>query len=170
MLIGERTVLREPRADDLAMLTALRNDLEVQRMLLSRGRPGTEDRTQEWIDRVAGAPDAVFFVVASPDATPLGFVQLTSIDTISGHARLGIALDGSSRGRGHGTDAIVLVAQYGRDVFGLRKLWLEVLANNERAVRVYRELGFRDVGVLHAHHRYGDELLDVSIMEWLIDR
>ncbi|CAN5672582.1 N/A [soil metagenome] len=170
MIDGSTTRLREPREADLAVLGRLRNDLSLQRRLLARGRPNGEDRVREWVQRVSNAADSAFFVVADLQDDPLGFVQLTAMDLVDGHAHLGIALVEEGRGRGHGAEAVQLVASYGRSVFGLRKVVLEVASTNGSAIALYEQLGFRQVGVLEAHVRADDGHLDVVIMELLLDR
>jgi RimJ/RimL family protein N-acetyltransferase len=164
---GETTRLRAPIDDDLAVLGALRNDVALQQLLLARPRPNSPARVQDWIRRVSDDPAAVFFVVADrADDRAVGFVQITEVDLVSGHGRLGIALDGSARRRGHGREAVVLAARHVHAVFGVDKIVLDVRADNEAAIALYQGLGFREVGVLRAHYRAGEQRHDVLIMEW----
>ncbi|HEY4378329.1 MAG TPA: GNAT family protein [Acidimicrobiales bacterium] len=168
MIDGESTRLREPRDTDLGVLGVLRNDLALQRQLLARPRPNSAGRVREWVDRVSAREDAVFFVIADLADQPLGFVQVVGIDTVNGHGSLGIALVVDARGAGHGPEAIAMVGTYLREVFGLRKLVLEVAADNAAAIGAYREVGFVDVGVLAQHVRSGAGFVDVLIMERLL--
>lgn len=168
MINGERLRLREPRDADVSVLAELRNDLEVQRLLLSRGRPNSSSRVQAWIDRTSNAEDAVFFVVADDRDAALGFVQVTGLDVVNGYGRLGIAIADVARGVGVGREAIQLVGRYVREVFNLRKLVLEVAASNEAAIAAYESVGFRRVGVLVDHVVYGGIATDVVVMEWML--
>jgi len=169
VITGSGTALREYRASDLEVLTELRNDLEVQRLLLARPRPNTGERVAEWVAGLGSDSHAALFVVTTLDDAPIGFVQITSIDTVSGHCRLGIAVRADHQRHGHGREAIELVAGYLRDTFGIRKIVLEVMAENERAVDLYRAIGFREVGVLREHFAHGDTRSDVVIMEWFLE-
>jgi len=168
MIDGERLRLREPREGDVPVLAELRNDLEVQRLILSRGRPNSLRRVQAWIDRVSNAEDAVLFVVADERDEPLGFVQVAGLDFVNGHGRLGIAIVEAARGVGGGREAVQLVGRYVREVFNLRKLVLEVAASNAAAIAAYEGVGFRRVGVLTDHVVYGGVPSDVLIMEWML--
>jgi RimJ/RimL family protein N-acetyltransferase len=169
MITGNTTMLREFRASDLEALTAMRNDLEVQRLLLARPRPNTAERVNEWVTRLGDDPQAVLFVIASIDNGPMGFVQITSMDPISGHCRLGIALASEHQGRGYGREALELAASYLAATFSIRKIVLEVLADNDRAIGLYRSAGFRQVGVLAEHFKHDGTWSDVMIMERLLD-
>jgi RimJ/RimL family protein N-acetyltransferase len=87
------------------------------------------------------------------------------MDTVSGHARLGIAVAEARRRRGFGRDALDLVARYLREVFALRKVVLEVQAENTAAISLYHSAGYTDVGI-HAEHFYFDGVFhDVAVME-----
>jgi RimJ/RimL family protein N-acetyltransferase len=122
----------------------------------------------DWIDRLGADPRAVLFVIGELGGRAVGFVQVTEIDTISGHRRLGIAIAPAHQGVGHGGEALVLLARYLRQVFGLRKLVLEVLAENARAVALYERVGFTHAGVLKQHFREGQDFFDVAVMEWML--
>jgi len=54
-------------------------------------------------------------------------------------------------------------------VLGLRKLVLEVLSDNGRALAFYRRQGFREVGILQLHVPWAGEWLDVTVMERLLN-
>ena len=61
-------------------------------------------------------------------------------------ARFGIFL-GDRHGRGLGTEATRLVLDWGFNMLGLANVLLEVLTDNERAIRAYERAGFRRLGV-----------------------
>jgi RimJ/RimL family protein N-acetyltransferase len=170
MLHRDHTILRAATPGDLPVLDALRNDVQLQWRLLARPRPNPPAAVQAWVDRVSGDPHGVFFVVAEGDESgltgvPVGFVQVVGMDLVSGHGRFGIAIAPAHQRQGHAGHAVALVSGYLHETFGLRKLVLEVRADNEPAVALYQRLGFRTVGVFEEHHRIGDRYYDVVIME-----
>jgi RimJ/RimL family protein N-acetyltransferase len=169
MLECEQTRLRPPEARDLALLARLRNDLEIQLALASRPRPGPPSAVSDWVERRTRDPAGLLFVVAeiASDAA-LGWIQLTHIDAVSGHGRLGICLEAAARGRGHGQAAISLLERYAVDVHRLRKILLGALCSNEGAIRLYRRLGDTEVGVLQEHHYAAGRFHDLQLMEKLL--
>ncbi len=51
----------------------------------------------------------------------------------------------------------------------LRKVELEVMSSNKRAVRLYKSLGFVEVGVRRQHYFDGTDWRDVLLMELLLE-
>ncbi|MFN8039405.1 MAG: GNAT family protein [Acidimicrobiales bacterium] len=161
------TRLRPVVDADLDVLGELRNDLDVQLLLLARPRPNSPERVRQWVSRLADDPAAALFAIADRDDACVGFVQLTAIDAVSSHARLGIAVAPEHRRRGHAAAAIAELWDYGHRVWGLRKLVLDVRADNRGALDLYEALGFERVGVHREHFRDGDRWHDVVVMERL---
>lgn len=79
------------------------------------------------------------------------------------------------RGRGLGTEATRLVVGHAFESLGLRRVSLEAYSTNHRALRVYRKVGFREVGVRpRAQLREGvwndETLMAVTADEWAVHR
>ncbi len=160
------TVLRAPTAMDLPLLTEMRNNHTLQTRLMAVPRANPAERVQEWLRRMLDDPGNVFFIIAERDENrAVGHIQLTQLDTLHGHAELGIAIDEGFQGRGHGHAALQHLERYARKVFNLRKIHLKVLASNTAAIRMYEKRGFRNVGVLRGHFYHDGAFHDVTIME-----
>lgn len=170
MLRGENVVLREWRETDLDGLASLRNDIELQRLLMTQARPNPNERVRQWLADRSSRDDMLFFVIAGHDDSVLGYVQVASIDRFQGHGELGICLSRAAQGRGVAGEASALLEDYLRTTLALRKLTLKVLVDNTRAIGFYRKHGYRDVGVLRQHFREGNhDYHDVLVMERLLD-
>jgi diamine N-acetyltransferase len=87
------------------------------------------------------------------------------MDFINGLGKLGICVAPDSQGKGYGGEAITLLEEYLLSVFQLRKLTLEVLAENTGAIGMYRKHGYSEVGRFHEHFFSGHRYDDVVIME-----
>ena len=102
--------------------------------------------TRERIAGRSGKPEFCDFTVYDrADQAPIGWSSLFHIDHRNGTAQFGIDL-GERRGQGLGTEATRLTLDWGFSVLGLHNIMLAVAAWNERAIRVYTKVGFREVG------------------------
>jgi RimJ/RimL family protein N-acetyltransferase len=170
MLQGQEVTLRETREMDLPVLASIRNDMVLQLALMATPRPNTAERVEDWIKRRANDPAGVFFVVALAEGgQPIGFVQLVNVDAIHQHADLGICILPDYQGGGRALVSLQLLERYARSTLGLRKIVLRVLALNSRAIAFYEKSGYRQVGILQAHHFQSGEFHDVLLMEKLLE-
>ena len=64
------------------------------------------------------------------------------------HASLDIFLRPDFQGRGHGAAALRQAARWLIDERGHHRITIDPAADNERAIHVYRSIGFRDAGVM----------------------
>lgn len=119
-----------------------------------------------WIGRVAAGTGSAFFFIVERDApTAVGFALLTDISPQHRRAGLSIAIpDPARRGRGHGGDALRAVLDYAFRDLGLERVELDVLTENEAAVRLYRRVGFQDEGVRRRYFYVDGDFRDVLSM------
>jgi RimJ/RimL family protein N-acetyltransferase len=168
---GERVALGPLRMDLVATYQRWDNDLEA---LNANGRviPFTLEAQRERIAGLSGKPDLCDFTVYDrSDQAPVGWTSLSHIDHRNGTAEFGILL-GERRDQGLGTEATRLTLDWGFTVLGLHNIMLGVAAWNERAIRVYTKVGFREVGRrrgagLTMGRRYDAVYMDLLASEFL---
>lgn len=171
MLKGERLTLREWREEDLAAIARLRNDVELQSLLMARARPNPVERVRQWLADRAARADMLFFVIASNvDGSVLGYVQVANIDAFQGTGELGICLGREAQGQGFADECCALLEEYAGRTLALRKFTLRVLASNARAIAFYRRRGYREVGRLERQFPVEDGYADVVLMERFLPR
>ena len=171
MLTSQDTTLRQPDVCDFDFLVRLRNDAIVQAQLMALMRANSVRRVENWIEAVLADPDSLFFIISETQSGKgIGFIQLRRIDFVHRHGNLGIALTAEFRGKGHGFNAIKLLENHAADVFGVRKAMLQVLADNQAAVRLYSKCGYRTVGTMTSHFYHTGTFHDVILMEHLLAR
>lgn len=154
MLQGAKTCLRAMQREDLKTICRFNNDLEVE--LAGGGdppMPQSLERLQAEFDAEAGKGGrngAVFAIEA--DGQCIGQCALFQFDDVAHTCCLGIAI-GDKRywGRGYGREAMALLLDYAFRLRNMRRVWLTVNGNNERAIRAYRACGFVEEGRLRAH-------------------
>lgn len=116
-----------------------------------------------------------YWIIQS-DGAPVGLVNLYDISPRHGRAywAIYVAVPGV-RGRGLGSAAERFVLRYAFETLGLETLCCEVLATNQRGVKMHERFGFRIDGVLRQHVRKGGDRVDVVTMsllreEWMSGR
>jgi aminoglycoside 6'-N-acetyltransferase len=136
--------------EHLDAFTALLSDPTV-----TRWWPNADPRAeaQEQIDP---EPDRVVWAIEFGGAV-VGLVQgWEETEPDYRHAGIDIAIASAAQGRGIGPDAIRTVARWLIDVRGHHRITIDPATANERAIRAYRKVGFRTVGVLRDYERGAD--------------
>jgi RimJ/RimL family protein N-acetyltransferase len=133
--------------------------------------PQNAAEAREMLERfVKGLPESVNLSVrAVADDALVGLVRLYDIQWMHGTAILGVSIGPDNWGRGLGTEASALILKYGFDELGLHRIWLDVFGYNERAIHVYRKLGFVEEGTLRQHLQRDGRRWDVILMGLLRD-
>lgn len=84
------------------------------------------------------------------------------------HAGMDIAVHPDRHRGGIGGAALYLLARHLFDVAGHHRLTIDPAVDNEPAIRLYRRLGFRPVGVMRQYERHADGLVrDGLLMDML---
>jgi diamine N-acetyltransferase len=165
MLHGEHVTLRAFRSEDLPLLNAWANDLETE--LLSGGAPPTpraQEHTAALWERRQGDNTSIDFIIEA-DGKVIGECGLFAPDAIARTVEFGITLgDKDYWGRGYGSEATALAVDYAFTHRNVRKVHLDVLANNPRAIAAYTKVGFVEEGRRREHVWNGGGYVDLVLM------
>ncbi len=166
MLYGRRVILRPIEATDQPQIVAWRNQPYVLAGLFSY-RPTSLAEQERWFASYLGREDEILFIIElKQDRTAIGTVGLTKIDFRNRKAELGRLLIGNRDylGQGYATEAVLLLLGYAFDELNLHRVYLEVIADNEPAIRVYTRCHFSVEGRCRDAHFSGGRFHDVLIM------
>ncbi|UCF70221.1 MAG: GNAT family N-acetyltransferase [candidate division WOR-3 bacterium] len=147
---GSIVYLRPVKLDDAPVIRKWHNDPQLMRL----ARVGEKKTTlkQERIDiRATRKSDreAYHMIVSKPNGSAIGFLRFNYIDRTSGNVWLRVMIgERHTRGKGYAREALQIYLKWLFDVIGIHRVTLECYATNERAVKFYRQLGFRKEGVL----------------------
>jgi len=162
--------LRRPEPTDVPALYVLKNDPGIASMLAGFSTGYSRKDLEEWVETHRVAPDETLFVIADADDRAIGHVGLYKIDHRVRSAEFAIVIgDRSVWGRGIGRACSRFAIEYGFGELNLRRISLRVLETNERALNLYRSLGFVDEGRLRQAHWQHGTFVDVLIMGLLIE-
>ena len=168
MLRSEHLNLRALRIADLKFLNEWRNNLENKVLTQSYRLPVTTTLDEEWLKLKMSNNRAneVFFIIENIETEiPIGLIELTDIDYISGRAVWGLLIgDKSMRGRGLGSEALLLLFDYAFNILNLRKLNAYCLDFNAKLLNVLKKIGnVKTEGTLKEHYFLNGSYHDVII-------
>lgn len=148
----------------LSGLTTLLNDTENQELVGGSLEAKNEDQVLKWLHLKNTDHNTHIFAITYQSMFA-GYVLITSIDRINGHALFGINISRSWQGKGLGAVAMNYVHRFCKDNLSLRKLVLYVRADNQRAISLYERLGYKPVGCLQKHINVNGSYFSNNIME-----
>jgi RimJ/RimL family protein N-acetyltransferase len=160
-------VLRRLTPGDTERIWVWQNDESLYETLLGSFRPVDRECVAEWLrGKTTPTEREINLALTLADGGEhIGNVYLREIDRAAGRAELHIYIgDEAQRGRGYGRQALECLLNCAFHDLGLHRVWLQVLANNQRAVRTYEQLGFAHEGRLREHAQKGGQFIDVLVM------
>ena len=166
-------VLRAAKWEDLDDMMEFANGLAAEHLddinfgvLLSKRV--TRDEEAEWLAKklVRIEQGTEVSVVAQVKGRMVGNSEVVrgSLDDVSSHGRLGIAIAKDYRGIGIGTEMLTTLIRLSKEA-GMKTLELEVLSTNPKATALYQRVGFERAGVLKGKiRRQRGKVIDGIIM------
>ena len=163
-LVGERLTLRQGTRADVDAVHQMRCDPTVVRWW-NAPKPG---ETAESV--MNEEPNTYFFVIETPAGIAGGIQFYEEPDAQFHYAAIDIFLGAEYQGRGLGREAMKLLMDYLITVRGHHRLTIDPATSNQRAVRCYAAMGFREVGKLRAYQLMDDGTrLEGTLMEYIAD-
>ncbi len=138
--------LRKLEQKDAALMLEWMHDPAVNRFFRYDFASKTLADAQAFIVSAIDAFDAkrdYHFAVCEDDDTYLGTVSLKGVNREKKEAEYAISLRRAAQGRGVGRFATEAVLAYAYAQAGLQSVYLNVLADNTNAIRLYEKCGFR---------------------------
>mgnify|MGYP001472086148 CR=1 FL=1 len=179
MIYGQNIRLRPVEKADLPRFVAWFQDPEV-RHGLTVILPMSLEQEEKWFQRLldghpnnaAQQPFSIDVRRADDTWQHIGSAGLHEIDWRNRSTELGIMIgDKSYWNQGYGSDVLYTLLEFGFDTLNLHRIWLQVYANNPRAVRAYEKTGFVHEGAFresrfHAGKYYDTLIISVLRPEW----
>ena len=166
MIRGATIQLRPLEETDAERIRQWRMDERTRQAYMGYRFPVIAAAERDWVMRVADPSnrEQVYLGVEHPKDGLIGFVNLREIDWVNRVAKLGMLIAASHQGQGYGREALSLLLRYGLHELNLRRIELEVRADNQRAIALYRAAGFREEGRLRQRWADDGAYIDVVVM------
>lgn len=171
ILEGEKVALALLEREDSLLRCHHMNDLEVQQFLSIGGCLLSKEAEQEYYDMVTKDPNMRIFAICVEWEKNIGNIEIR-INQKNRNAELGIVIFNKDYwSQGYGTESIQLILKYAFEILGLHKVYLNLVAYNERAGKAYQKVGFKEIGRRKEHrYSYGKyhDMIEMELMrsEW----
>ena len=162
-------IVRRPEPDDLPALYEQKNDPEIANLLGGFTIGYSMADLADWLEYHRKNRNEALWVIADRESNNCwGHVGLYNIDHRIRCAEFAIMIGHRSAwGQGVGRKCTQFVLEYGFEDLNLNRIYLSVLATNERAINLYLKIGFREEGKLEQAQYKGGCYVDVVLMRIL---
>ncbi len=146
--------LRRLKKDDAAGMLEWMHDPEIQKGFRMDAASKTEEDVLKFIDNALINPTegkSVHFAISNELDEYLGTISLKNFDLVSRNAEYAICLRKSAQGQGIAFKATRELLFIAFKRFNLEKVYLNVLSDNEKAIRIYEKCGFVYEGEFRKH-------------------
>ncbi|RPJ41571.1 MAG: N-acetyltransferase, partial [Chloroflexi bacterium] len=168
-LVGQRVILRPVEASDAALMHKWMNDPEI-RYLTGEVMPSTLADTEDYIQKLRGSSDRVWFIIALKETgRAIGETGLLRMFHPWRTTDLSIILgEKDAWSQGYGTEVINLMLDFAFGYLNFHRVSIGVVEFNEKALRFYEKIGFKKEGIQRDgyfyNHCYSDFVM-MSILE-----
>ena len=126
---------------------------------------------EEWISNLPKNGGYNFAIVLNDGDKLLGNISLVNINKTNRTAELGIFIGNEDYlSKGYGSEAIMLILDYGFNYLNLFNIMLKALSFNKRALKAYEKCGFKTFGVWKESEYFNGEYFDNVYMNILIPK
>ena len=169
---GRRVIIRYPKLSDLDDLLALINSIIEERAYISLQKKRTRKEEQKWLKNIMVAikKKKKILLVLEVDGKVIGNSIIESVNgSTQDHIGVfGIILKREIRGLGLAAKISKVVINEAKKKMKLKIVKLNVLSTNKRAWKIYKKLGFRELGVVKKGYKhYGHFYDDILMVKYL---
>lgn len=164
--------LRELERKDMPIVNSWRSDPELIRNLGSPFRYINPDVDEKFFDNyMANRGNTVRCAIVSDTSDVImGLITLANINQFNQSAVLHIMIgEKSNQEKGLGTFAVTAMLEHAFYNLNLRRIELDVLAYNERAIHLYEKVGFKREGTKRKAVYKNGEFVDMHFYALLKD-
>ncbi len=162
-LNGKKVLLRPPEIKDAAIFGKWFNDPEI-RQYISNRFPFSLFKEEDIIKRMNDHEHVLLTICHKKSGELIGNISI-ELNWVNRRGMLGIIIgEKDFQNKGYGKEAIRLMLNYAFYELNLHKIVLEVYDYNERAVNLYKKLGFKIEGHFRKHSFKNGKYVDLLYM------
>lgn len=161
--------LRKLSANDYTTYHEWRNDVEVMQSTSPQLDMYTLEETEQFVSMISSQSNAKGYMIEHKGTEKVvGIISLINVDYKNQSAECIIDIGSKDMwGKGIGSEAMSLILEYAFKELNLHRVFLQVFDFNERAIKLYKKMGFSHDGKFReALYRFG-KWHDIVIMNLL---
>ena len=145
------------------------NNFQTMRTMAMDPMPMTTQQERRWLESASSGRDQIVFAIYDlEDMALVGSVGLFDIDHRHKSCELGVAImEPARRGKGLGTEAVVLITDYAIHALEMHNVQLATYAYNHAGQRAYKKAGFREYGRRREARLHNGQWWDIIYMDVL---
>jgi RimJ/RimL family protein N-acetyltransferase len=169
-LVGENIYLSPMNVEDAEIYSKWMNDFNTTDYLgLSSNIVNLIDE-KTWLEKSLKESRLQFAVVDLENDKLIGNCGFDDIDKTRRTATIGLFIgDEENRNKGYGTQMLKLLLDYGFNYLNFRNIMLKVYSFNERAMKAYKKVGFKEIGRRRESYFLNGKYYDDIYMDILSD-
>ena len=170
MIEFERISLIPIEMEDVELLNKWKNDEEIYKYLGGGFKPVSISQQRKWIEVLTeNTLENQRYIILDENNNKVGFIGLYNISLIHRTCSLGLYIgERDTWGKGIASRAYKAIETYAKKYLNIRKIHLEVVSANERAVKMYEKLGFNICGKYEKERFIDGKYEDLLIMDKFI--
>jgi len=167
-MIGKKCYLSPININDAEKYTEWLNDLELTMNLTLYNSIINVETEKAFLENLSKEHNySIIDIETNELIGTCGFIDL---DHLNQTAEVGIFIGNKSYwNKGIGTEALMLLLDYGFKALNFHNIQLRVYSFNERAIKSYKKIGFKVIGNRREALRRGKELYDIIYLDILFN-
>ncbi len=169
---GDRLYLREVRISDVNEdYYRWMNDPGIVQYTESRFSPQSMEQIAVFVRDMSSTRDNVFLAIMERSSGKhIGNIKLGGINWKHRFGDIGLIIgDKDCWGKGYGTEAISLVADFAAKTLNLHKVWAGCYCINEGSIKAFQKAGFTREGISKQQYFFNGDYIDAVILGKILD-
>lgn len=167
-LIGEKCYLAQMVYDDYEKFAEWFTDMKTTIGLGDAAGNYSLENTKSFFEKHYSSQRNHFSIVDLKEDKLIGFCWLKEVNDVDRSTELAMLIgDENYRGKGYGTEAMQLIVDHCFNILNLHNVLVVVYSHNQKAIELYKKVGFKEFGRRRESHFIGGKAYDEVYMDIL---
>ena len=154
-------ILRDLKIKDIDSMQEFVSDQEISKYFVFTRYPYSYENMVSFVENSWNDKTNIHYAISNSTNEYIGTVSLKNIEYVDRTAEYAIIIRKKFWGQKIAYKATNKILFYGFNILNLNKIYLNVLANNSRALSFYEKYGFEKEGIFKKHIFHYGEYIDL---------